>query len=43
MTEKHSHTYDHKPPPDIAQGGFGFIPNGIREKNIFFYHPDHFY
>ena len=41
MTEKHSHTYDHKPPPDTAQGGFGFIPNGIREKNIFFYHPDH--
>ena len=27
--------------PDTAQGGFGFIPNGIREKNIFFYHPDH--
>ena len=41
MTEKHSHTHDHKPPPDTAQGGFGFIPNGIREKNIFFYHPDH--
>ena len=41
MTEKHSHTYNRKPPPDTAQGGFGFIPNGIREKNIFFYHPDH--
>ena len=27
--------------PETAQGGFGFIPNGIREKNIFFYHPDH--
>ena len=27
--------------PDTAQGSFGFIPNGIREKNIFFYHPDH--
>ena len=27
--------------PDTAQGGFGFIPNGIHEKNIFFYHPDH--
>ena len=27
--------------PDTAQGGFSFIPNGIREKNIFFYHPDH--
>ena len=27
--------------PDTAQGGFGFVPNGIREKNIFFYHPDH--
>ena len=41
MTEKHSHTYNRKPPPVTAQGGFGFIPNGIREKNIFFYHPDH--
>ena len=41
MSQKHSHTYNHKPPPDTAQGGFGFIPNGIREKNIFFYHPDH--
>ena len=41
MTEKDSHTYKHKSPPDTAQGGFGFIPNGIREKNIFFYHPDH--
>ncbi|MGP1500528.1 MAG: RHS repeat domain-containing protein [Bergeyella cardium] len=27
--------------PETAQGGFGFVPNGIREKNIFFYHPDH--
>ena len=41
MTEKYFYTYNHKPPPDTAQGGFGFIPNGIREKNIFFYHPDH--
>ncbi|MGP1500518.1 MAG: RHS repeat domain-containing protein [Bergeyella cardium] len=41
MTEKDSHTYKHKSPPDTAQGGFSFVPNGIREKNIFFYHPDH--
>ena len=21
--------------------GYGFVPNGIREKNLYFYHPDH--
>ena len=27
--------------PQTVKAGYGFVPNGIREKNLYFYHPDH--
>uniref|UniRef100_UPI00068841ED RHS repeat domain-containing protein n=1 Tax=Riemerella columbina TaxID=103810 RepID=UPI00068841ED len=27
--------------PDNVKGGFGFKDNGVEEKNLYFYHPDH--
>lgn len=27
--------------PDNVKGGFGYVDNGIEEKNLYFYHPDH--
>nr|WP_262915022.1 RHS repeat-associated core domain-containing protein [Ornithobacterium rhinotracheale] len=27
--------------PETAEGGFGFKDNGVEEKNLYFYHPDH--
>ncbi|MEC5395975.1 RHS repeat domain-containing protein [Bergeyella sp. RCAD1439] len=27
--------------PDNVKGGFGYVDNGIEEKNLYYYHPDH--
>jgi len=27
--------------PQTVKAGYGFVDNGIREKNLYFYHPDH--
>ena len=27
--------------PQTVKAGYGFVPNGIREKNLYYYHPDH--
>ncbi|MCK0203072.1 RHS repeat-associated core domain-containing protein [Ornithobacterium rhinotracheale] len=27
--------------PETAEGGFGFKDNGVEEKNLYFYHPNH--
>ncbi|MDY3529835.1 JAB-like toxin 1 domain-containing protein [Riemerella anatipestifer] len=27
--------------PETVEGGFGFKDNGVEEKNLYFYHPDH--
>ncbi|MDY3525979.1 type IV secretion protein Rhs [Riemerella anatipestifer] len=27
--------------PDNVKGGFGYVDNGIEERNLYYYHPDH--